>query len=181
MKKYGKAGNKAKYAFFHKRQLVQKILLNSLYGVLGLPAFRFYDVDNATAVTTTGQTVIKSTADMANIKYNKELNTPDADSNIYIDTDSVFFSAVPLMDKRFPNWKDEEQDTIAGYVNDIAEEMQDYLNDFYDILSKKVLNVDKDKHRLEIKKNMLQKQDCGLQRKDMHNGLYQIMVYQLIS
>ena len=47
MKKYGKAGNKEKYAFFHKRQLVQKILLNSLYGVLGLPKFRFYDVDNA--------------------------------------------------------------------------------------------------------------------------------------
>ena len=111
MKKYGKAGDKEKYAFFHKRQLVQKILLNSLYGVLGLPAFRFYDVDNATAVTTTGQTVIKSTADMANIKYNKELGNPDLDSNIYIDTDSVFFSAVPLMDKRFPNWKDEEQVT----------------------------------------------------------------------
>ena len=61
MKKYGKAGNKEKYAFYHKRQLVQKILLNSLYGVLGLPAFRFYDIDNAEAVTTTGQTVIKST------------------------------------------------------------------------------------------------------------------------
>jgi DNA polymerase elongation subunit (family B) len=92
-KKYGDEGDKEKYAFYKKRQLVQKILLNSLYGVLGLPAFRFYDVDNATAVTTTGQTVIKSTADMANIKYNKELGTPDADSNIYIDTDSVFFSA----------------------------------------------------------------------------------------
>ena len=73
MKEHGKAGNKAKYEWYKKRQLVQKILLNSLYGVLGLPAFRFYDVDNATAVTTTGQTVIKSTADMANIKYNKEL------------------------------------------------------------------------------------------------------------
>jgi len=165
MKKYGKAGDKEKYAFFHKRQLVQKILLNSLYGVLGLPAFRFYDVDNATAVTTTGQTVIKSTADMANIKYNKELNTPDLDSNIYIDTDSVFFSAVPLMDKRYPNWKDEEQDTIAGYVNLIAEEMQDYLNDFYDILSKKVLNVDKDKHRLEIKKEYVAKAGLWIAKK----------------
>ena len=165
MKKYGKAGNKEKYAFFHKRQLVQKILLNSLYGVLGLPAFRFYDVDNATAVTTTGQTVIKSTADMANIKYNKELGDPDLDSNIYIDTDSVFFSAVPLMDKRFPNWKDEEQDTIAGYVNDIAEEMQDYLNDFYDILAKKVLNVDKDKHRLEIKKEYVAKAGLWIAKK----------------
>ena len=165
MKKYGNAGNKEKYAFYHKRQLVQKILLNSLYGVLGLPAFRFYDVDNATAVTTTGQTVIKSTADMANIKYNKELGTPDLDSNIYIDTDSVFFSAVPLMDKRFPNWKDEEQNTIAGYVNDIAEEMQDYLNDFYDILSKKIFNVDVDKHRLEIKKEYVAKAGLWIAKK----------------
>ena len=165
MKKYGKAGNKEKYAYYAKRQLVQKILLNSLYGVLGLPAFRFYDVDNATAVTTTGQTVIKSTADMGNIKYNKELGTPDLDSNIYIDTDSVFFSAVPLMDKRYPKWKDEEQDTIAGYVNDIAEEMQDYLNDFYDILSTKILNVDKDKHRLEIKKEYVAKAGLWVAKK----------------
>jgi DNA polymerase elongation subunit (family B) len=165
MKKYGKAGNKEKYAFFHKRQLVQKILLNSLYGVLGLPAFRFYDVDNATAVTTTGQTVIKSTADMANIKYNKELNTPDADSNIYIDTDSVFFSAVPLMDKRIEGWKEQDQDTIAGYVNEIAEEMQDYLNDFYDILSTKIFNVDKDKHRLEIKKEYVAKAGLWIAKK----------------
>ena len=165
MIKQGNAGNKEKYAFYHKRQLVQKILLNSLYGVLGLPAFRFYDVDNATAVTTTGQTVIKSTADMANIKYNKELGTPDLDSNIYIDTDSVFFSAVPLMDKRFPNWKDEEQNTIAGYVNDIAEEMQDYLNDFYDILSKKIFNVDVDKHRLEIKKEYVAKAGLWIAKK----------------
>ena len=165
MKKYGKAGDKEKYAFFHKRQLVQKILLNSLYGVLGLPAFRFYDVDNATAVTTTGQTVIKSTADMANIKYNKELGDPDLDSNIYIDTDSVFFSAVPLMDKRFPNWKDEEQVVIAGYVDDIAGEMQDYLNDFYDIMSTKIFNVDKDKHRLEIKKEYVAKAGLWIAKK----------------
>jgi DNA polymerase elongation subunit (family B) len=165
MIKQGNAGNKEKYAFYHKRQLVQKILLNSLYGVLGLPAFRFYDVDNATAVTTTGQTVIKSTADMANIKYNKELGTPDLDSNIYIDTDSVFFSAVPLMDKRFPNWKDEEQNTIAGYVNDIASEMQDYLNDFYDIMSKKIFNVDVDKHRLEIKMENVAKAGLWIAKK----------------
>jgi DNA polymerase elongation subunit (family B) len=165
MKKYGKEGNKEKYAFFHKRQLVQKILLNSLYGVLGLPAFRFYDVDNAEAVTTTGQTVIKNTANMGNIKYNKELGTTDVDSNIYIDTDSVFFSAVPLMDKRYPNWKEQDQDTIAGYVNDIAEEMQDYLNDFYDILSEKIFNVDKSKHRLEIKKEYVAKAGLWVAKK----------------
>ena len=177
MKKYGKEGDTAKYEWYKNRQLVQKILLNSLYGVLGLPAFRFYDIDNAAAVTTTGQTVIKSTADMANIKYNKELGTPDADSNIYTDTDSVFFSAVPLMDKRYPNWKNEEQVVIAGYVDDIAGEMQDYLNDFYDILSEKVFNVDKDKHRFEIKKEYVSKAGIWIAKKRyaqwiiMNNGV----------
>jgi DNA polymerase elongation subunit (family B) len=165
MKKYGKQGDKQKYEFYHKRQLVQKILLNSLYGVLGLPAFRFYDLDNATAVTTTGQTVIKSTADMANIKYNKELGNPDLDSNIYIDTDSVFFSAVPLLDKRKPDWKNNDQDTIAKYVNEIAEEMQDYLNNFYDMFSSKVLNVPADKHRLEIKKEYVAKAGLWIAKK----------------
>jgi DNA polymerase elongation subunit (family B) len=165
MKEYGKSGDTEKYEWYKKRQLVQKILLNSLYGVLGLPAFRFYDVDNATAVTTTGQTVIKSTADMANIKYNEELGTPDADSNIYIDTDSVFFSATPLLEHRIPNWRDNDQNTIAGYVNDIAGEMQDYLNGFYDILSKKIFNVDKDKHRFEIKKEYVSKSGIWIAKK----------------
>jgi DNA polymerase elongation subunit (family B) len=54
-----------------------------MYGVLGLPAFRFYDIDNAEAVTITGQTVIKKTAEMANIKYWKELGTKE-DYNVYI-------------------------------------------------------------------------------------------------
>ena len=176
-KKYGQEGNKEQYAFYGKRQLVQKILLNSLYGVLGLPAFRFYDVDNAEAVTTTGQTVIKSTADMTNLKYNKELGTPDLDSNIYIDTDSVFFSAVPLMDKRTPNWREETQDTIAGYVDDIAGEVQDYLNNFYDILSEKIFNVDRSQHRLEIKKEYVAKAGLWVAKKRyaqwiiMNNGI----------
>lgn len=73
MKKYGKLGNTEMYEFYTKRQLVQKILLNSLYGVLGLPAWRWYDVENAEAVTLTGQTVIKKTQDAINMKYNKEL------------------------------------------------------------------------------------------------------------
>ena len=102
---------------------------------------------------------------MANIKYNKELGDNTLDSNIYIDTDSVFFSAVPLLDRRIPNWKDNEQDTIAGFVNDIAEEMQDYLNDFYNILAEKVFNVDKDKHRFEIKKEYVSKSGIWIAKK----------------
>lgn len=75
-RQYGESGDKEKYAFYKKRQLVQKILLNSLYGVLGLPAWRFYNVDNAEAVTTSGRMIIQSTASMGNLKYNKELGKP---------------------------------------------------------------------------------------------------------
>jgi DNA polymerase elongation subunit (family B) len=162
-KKYGQEGNQEMYAFYGKRQLVQKILLNSLYGVLGLPAFRFYDVDNAEAVTTTGQTVIKNSANMGNIKYNKELGTKDVDSNIYIDTDSVFFSAVPLLDFRHPNWKEMPDAEVAQLVDGIAGEMQDYLNKFYDILSDKFFNVQK--HRLEIKKEYVARAGIWIAKK----------------
>jgi DNA polymerase elongation subunit (family B) len=162
-KKYGQEGDKEKYAFYGKRQLVQKILLNSLYGVLGLPAFRFYDVDNAEAVTTTGQTVIKNSANMGNIKYNKELGTTDVDSNIYIDTDSVFFSAVPLLDHRYKDWKTMPDSEVAVLVDGIAGEMQDYLNKFYDILSDKFFNVQN--HRLEIKKEYVARAGIWIAKK----------------
>jgi len=164
-KKYGEEGDKEKYAFYKKRQIVQKILLNSLYGVLGLPAFRFYDVDNAEAVTLTGQTVIKSTAEMVNIKYNKELGTKGEDFNIYIDTDSVFFSAVPLLDKRYPNWKTEDDKSIALKVDAIAGETQDYLNSFYDVLAQRVFNVDKEKHRFQIKKEFVSRSGIWIAKK----------------
>lgn len=162
-KKYGQEGDKEKYAFYGKRQLVQKILLNSLYGVLGLPAFRFYDVDNAEAVTTTGQTVIKNTANMGNIKYNKELGTKDVDSNIYIDTDSVFFSAVPLLDHRHKDWKQMPDSEVAVLVDGIAGEVQDYLNQFYDILCDKFFNVQN--HRLEIKKEYVARAGIWIAKK----------------
>ena len=164
-KKYGEEKDAEKYAFYKKRQLVQKILLNSLYGVLGLPAFRFYDIDNAEAVTISGQTVIKSTADMANIKYNKELGTTDGDYNIYIDTDSVFFSAVPLLDRRYPDWKTKEDKDIALLVDGIAGETQDFLNNFYNILSERVFNIPKEKHRFQIKKEFVSRSGIWIAKK----------------
>jgi DNA polymerase elongation subunit (family B) len=153
---YGEAGDTEKYEFYAKRQLVQKILLNSMYGVLGLPAFRFYDIDNAEAVTITGQTVIKKTAEMANIKYWKELGTKD-DYNVYIDTDSIYMMAEPLVKHRFPEYKTFDEQRMADEVNTIAEETQTFLNNFYDLLSERFFGIPKDKHRFEIKKEYISK------------------------
>jgi len=155
-KKYGEAKDTEKYEFYAKRQLVQKILLNSMYGVLGLPAFRFYDIDNAEAVTITGQTVIKKTAEMANIKYWKELGTKE-DYNVYIDTDSIYMMAEPLVKHRYPNYKEFDQNRMAEEVNTIAEETQSFLNSFYDMLAERFFFIPKDKHRFEIKKEYISK------------------------
>ena len=155
-KKYGEEKDTEKYEFYAKRQLVQKILLNSMYGVLGLPAFRFYDIDNAEAVTITGQTVIKKTAEMANIKYWKELGTRD-DYNVYIDTDSIYMMAEPLVKHRYPNYKEFDQNRMAEEVNTIAEETQSFLNKFYDLLAERFFFIPKDKHRFEIKKEYISK------------------------
>lgn len=162
-KKYGLEGDDDQYAFYNKRQMVQKILLNSMYGALGLPSFRFYDVDNATAVTSTGRSVIKNTADVANLKYNKELETKGEDYNIYIDTDSIFFSAVPLLDHRHPGWKELPDEKTAQHVDAIAGEMQDYINRFYDIFAKKFFNLDH--HRFEIKKEFVIKAGMWVAKK----------------
>ena len=163
MKKYGKEGDNEKYVFYKQRQLVQKILLNSLYGVLGLPAFRFYDIDNAEAVTLSGQTVIKKTADILNLKYNKELNTQDVDYNIYIDTDSCFFSALPLVKHRFPEIDVNDDEKMTEKIYEIANESQEFINSFYDIFSKRFFNIDK--HRFEIKQEMIAKSGMWVAKK----------------
>jgi len=155
-KQYGEAGDTEKYDFYAKRQLVQKILLNSMYGVLGLPAFRFYDIDNAEAVTVTGQTVIKKTAEMANRKYWKELGTTD-DYNVYIDTDSIYMMAEPLVKHRYPDYKTFDEKRMAVEVDNIATETQTFLNSFYDMLAERFFFIPKEKHRFEIKKEFISK------------------------
>jgi DNA polymerase elongation subunit (family B) len=163
MKKFGKAGDNEKYVFYKQRQLVQKILLNSLYGVLGLPAFRFYDIDNAEAVTLSGQTVIKKTADILNLKYNKEIGTENIDYNIYIDTDSCFFSALPLVKHRFPEIDVNDDEAMTEKIYDIANESQEFINSFYDIFSKRFFNIDS--HRFEIKQEMIAKSGMWVAKK----------------
>lgn len=97
MKEASNKNDKVMEAFWKRRQHVQKILLNSLYGVLGLKSFRLYDLDNAEAVTLTGQSIIKTSAKFINGRFNKRCKTTDADYVKYIDTDSVVGTAMLRM------------------------------------------------------------------------------------
>jgi len=161
-RKFHEEGDKEKSDYFDRRQYLQKVLLNSLYGVLGLPVFRFYDVDNAEAVTYTGQSLIKFTKKIANNYYNKELGNTE-NHCIYIDTDSVFYSALPLVTKRYPDLDIRNEDKMSKAILQIANEVQDYLNMSYDYFAKKFCNLDK--HRFDIKQEVIAKSGLFVTKK----------------
>ena len=161
-KKFHEEGDKEKSDYFDRRQHLQKIVLNSLYGVLGLPVFRFYDVDNAEAVTYTGQTLIKFTKKAVNAYYNKELNDTE-DYCIYIDTDSVFYSATPLIKKRYTDLDMSSDNQMTKVILNIAGEVQSYLNRGYDYFAKKFCNLDK--HRFDIKQEVIAKSGLFVTKK----------------
>ena len=154
MKKYGKDGNDEQYKFYGKRQLVQKIMLNSLYGVLGLPSFRFYDVDNAEATTITGQTVIKTTELIANQYYSKVIGKED-DYNVYTDTDSVFYQAAPLVKSRNPELNEESDEEMIPAILSAAKEVETHINKVYDTMAKRLFNIDS--HKFDIKQETIAK------------------------
>ena len=161
VKKFHEEGDKEKEEYFDRRQYLQKIILNSLYGVLGLPVFRFYDLDNAEATTLTGQSLIKFSKKITNHFYNNELGVPK-DYVIYIDTDSIFASAVPLVKKRFPNQK--LSDTMMTQrIMEICSEVQDYLNKSYDYFAKKFLNITE--HVFDIKQEVVAKTGLFITKK----------------
>ena len=154
MKKHGKEGNQELYTFYSQRQLVQKIMLNSLYGVLGLPSFRFYDVDNAEATTITGQTVIKTTELIANQYYTKNIGK-EADYNVYTDTDSVFYQAAPLVKARNPEIDENSDEQMIPAILSVAKEVEEHINNVYDQMAFKLFNVDT--HRFDIKQETIAK------------------------
>jgi len=161
-KKFHEEGDKEKSDYFDRRQYLQKVVLNSLYGVLGLPVFRFYDLDNAEAVTYSGQSLIKFTKKISNAYYNKELNDTK-DYCIYIDTDSVFYSATPLVKKRFPDMDIKDEDKMSKAILEIASEVQSYLNQGYDYFAKKFCNLDT--HRFDIKQEVIAKSGLFVTKK----------------
>ena len=96
LKKAKDAGNETEIAFWDKRQLVKKINLNSLYGAILNPGCRFFDKRIGQSTTLTGRTIVKHMS----AEVNKVITgTYDhvGKSVIYGDTDSVYFSAYPIL------------------------------------------------------------------------------------
>ena len=82
---------------WHNFQQVRKICLNSLYGALGNQYFRYYKLDNAEAVTYTGQVIIRWIERKLNEFVNKTLGTDGVDYVIASDTDSIYLNLGDLV------------------------------------------------------------------------------------
>lgn len=166
MRKKAKAAADVKdwhqYEFYDQRQKVQKILLNSVYGVLGLPIFRFYDKDNAEAVTTTGVTIIKTAGDSINRYYHSILND-DADHVIYQDTDSCFCGALPLIRFKYPGIDENNVEAMTKAILDVCTDVQLYVNKSFDVMAKTLFNVDA--HRFDAKQEVIAKTGFWLVKK----------------
>ena len=107
--------------YWDKRQLVKKINLNSLYGAILNPGCRFYDFRIGQSTTLTGRCITKRMAETVNgILTGKEEHTGDC--IIYGDTDSVYFSAWPVMQEEVSSGR-------AEWGKDIATRLYDNIAD----------------------------------------------------
>jgi len=82
---------------FSNFQMVRKICLNSLYGALGNQYFRHYKLENAEAITCTGQVAIRWIERKLNEFVNKTLKTEGVDYVVASDTDSIYLNLGTLV------------------------------------------------------------------------------------
>ena len=155
----------AEYKYFYTRQLVYKVLANTLYGVVANKSFRFFDTSLASAVTLSGQEALKTSiiygdAFMRSIAKGTEIEEPkpltklemfSSDmpdrSNEYIvtgDTDSIFccFEKVPL------------NNPIID-INNWCLQIEKYLNEDKILEVVKKHNVNLQFNRLKLKNELL--------------------------
>jgi DNA polymerase elongation subunit (family B) len=127
-------------ARYHNIQWAKKISLNSAYGAIGNQYFRYYDVRQATAITTAGQFIIRFIESRVNQYINKILQTHDKiDYVIASDTDSIYITLEKLVDKVCKGKTNEQilrfidkvvTGRIEPFINKCFEELADYTNAF---------------------------------------------------
>lgn len=82
-------------------QMAAKISLNACYGCLSNRYYRWYDIDLAEAVTSTGQLTIRWAERTINAHLNETLGTEGIDYVLAIDTDSTYVHLGPLVERVF--------------------------------------------------------------------------------
>ena len=130
---------------FSNFQMVRKICLNSLYGAIGNNYFRHYRLENAEAITCTGQVAIRWIERKLNEYVNKILQTEEVDYVVASDTDSIYLNLGSLVDRASSNGSLSSertvdvlnkfcQDKIEPFIDESYKELSEYLNCYEETL-----------------------------------------------
>lgn len=110
-------------------QLARKIQINSVYGAMGSPYFRYYDLRMAEGITTSGQLAIRWVSQALNDFLNKACKTTNVDYCIYNDTDSCYFTLAEVVKQ---NQKDRTKEQTVAFIDKFAAEvLQKVINKSY--------------------------------------------------
>jgi DNA polymerase elongation subunit (family B) len=112
-----------------------KIFLNGGYGALANVHNRWFDPDNAEAITLSGQVSIKWAQREVNQKLNKMLKTKNVDYVIAIDTDSLYITLENFIAAIFKDQSNKQK--IIDFMDQVCKEtIGPVLNAGYEALAK---------------------------------------------
>jgi DNA polymerase elongation subunit (family B) len=116
-------------------QMAKKISLNSAYGAIGNQYFRYYKLENAEAITLSGQVSIRWIETKMNAYINKLLKTEDVDYVIASDTDSIYLNMGPVVETVFKG-REKTTESIVSFLDKVASlELEKYIEGSYQELA----------------------------------------------
>jgi len=116
-------------------QMAKKISLNSAYGAIGNQYFRYYKLENAEAITLSGQVAIRWIEGKMNTYLNKILKTEDVDYVIASDTDSIYLNMGPLVECVFQG-REKTTEGIVSFLDKVCQmELEKYIESSYQELA----------------------------------------------
>jgi DNA polymerase elongation subunit (family B) len=116
-------------------QMAKKISLNSAYGAIGNQYFRYYKLENAEAITLSGQVAIRWIESKLNTYMNKILKTEDVDYVIASDTDSIYLHMGPLVETVFKG-REKTTESIISFLDKVSKvELEKYIESSYQELA----------------------------------------------
>lgn len=111
--------------------MARKVQLNSAYGSVGNNFFRYYKLENAEAITLSGQVAIRWIEKKLNLYLNKILKTDKIDYIIAVDTDSNYINFGPLIENIYKN-KERKKEDIVKFLDIICKEkLEPYIESCY--------------------------------------------------
>jgi DNA polymerase elongation subunit (family B) len=116
-------------------QMAKKISLNSAYGAIGNQYFRYFKLENAEAITLSGQVAIRWIEGKMNTYLNKILKTENVDYVIASDTDSIYLSMGPLVERVFEG-REKTTEGIVSFLDKVCQmELEKYIESSYQELA----------------------------------------------